>query len=495
MKKAITVIEASVVLCIIGVLTFVLGIPQVLSSVGVVKFGSNSRVTVLTDSDITNSTVIKGTFSATSPLSYNNTTGAFSIPKGTSTVDGYLNATDRSKFITKADYSFNANNFNGTGNFSTNGIISYGTLNPAIDLTSRVPYSNTTTQNVTAIGNLSVVGTGNFSGNVTVPAHAYGVTWDNNNTVPTKNDVYDEVKIIVSGAQTPIAQDIDYATFNLTNATTLATLTGNSTEWDLGYAHSLLTNNPHSVTKAQVGLNNVTDLDTSIAANVTAGALANGMTATTQSAGTNNTTLATTAYANALVADAITDGVTGIAPSENAVFDALALKAPLADPSFTSSATVTSSTNSTILYMNKTGTGGGSLIYLNNYGIGDTINVNSGATLSAAGVWIDAISTFSQKLNIQEVSLYGYLNKLKSLKLFSYQKKIESDKHFAVKRTYVGYILDDASTPDELIARKPDGTIAGVAPSDGVNFLLAVTKELLNKIEGLETRIEQLEKK
>ena len=45
--------------------------------------------------------------------------------------------------------------------------------------------------------------------------------------------------------------------------------------------------------------------------------------------------ISTTAYADAKVADAIVNGVTGIAPSQNAVYDALALKAPLASPTFT----------------------------------------------------------------------------------------------------------------------------------------------------------------
>lgn len=62
---------------------------------------------------------------------------------------------------------------------------------------------------------------------------------------------------------------------------------------------------------------------TSIANDV---ALPGNPTTTTQSAGTNNTTIATTAYADAKVAEAITNGVTGIAPSEDQVFDALALK-------------------------------------------------------------------------------------------------------------------------------------------------------------------------
>jgi hypothetical protein len=48
--------------------------------------------------------------------------------------------------------------------------------------------------------------------------------------------------------------------------------------------------------------------------------------APTQSANNNSTAVSTTAYADAKVNDAITDGVTTIAPSQNAVFDALALK-------------------------------------------------------------------------------------------------------------------------------------------------------------------------
>lgn len=62
-------------------------------------------------------------------------------------------------------------------------------------------------------------------------------------------------------------------------------------------------------------------------------------TAPTQTAGNNTTRLATTAFvttaAGAKVADAINDGTTDAAPSQNAVFDALALKAPIASPTFT----------------------------------------------------------------------------------------------------------------------------------------------------------------
>lgn len=53
---------------------------------------------------------------------------------------------------------------------------------------------------------------------------------------------------------------------------------------------------------------------------------------------------------DAKVADAINDGTTTVAPSQNAVFDALALKAPLASPTFTgtpAAPTATQGTNTT----------------------------------------------------------------------------------------------------------------------------------------------------
>jgi len=67
-------------------------------------------------------------------------------------------------------------------------------------------------------------------------------------------------------------------------------------------------------------------------------------TAPTQSANDNSTKIATTAYADAKVADAITDGVTTIAPSQNAVFDALALKLDKSTPANTIKANNTGST-------------------------------------------------------------------------------------------------------------------------------------------------------
>ena len=75
---------------------------------------------------------------------------------------------------------------------------------------------------------------------------------------------------------------------------------------------------------------------------------------TASDATTNTTQIATTAFVQSvsggLVADAINDGTTGVAPSQNTVFDGLALKAPIADAIFTgtpTAPTAASGTNTT----------------------------------------------------------------------------------------------------------------------------------------------------
>ena len=66
-------------------------------------------------------------------------------------------------------------------------------------------------------------------------------------------------------------------------------------------------------------------------ANLLSPALTGSPTAPTQTANDNSTKIATTAYADAKVTDTIVNGVTNVAPSQNAVFDALALKADSAN--------------------------------------------------------------------------------------------------------------------------------------------------------------------
>jgi hypothetical protein len=106
------------------------------------------------------------------------------------------------------------------------------------------------------------------------------------------------------------------------------------------------------ITKSMVGLGSVDNTaDTAkpvstaqqtalnLKADLASPALTGNPTAPTPTAGNNSTRIATTAYADgaasATVIDSIADSDTTHAPSRNAVYDALALKAPLASPTFT----------------------------------------------------------------------------------------------------------------------------------------------------------------
>ena len=113
---------------------------------------------------------------------------------------------------------------------------------------------------------------------------------------------------------------------------------------------------PNSSTIEVISFKTITSTDGTFTATTFLGDL-NGTintatTATTQSAGNNSTKISTTAYTDAKVADAINNGTTAIAPSQNAVFDALALKANIAGPTFTgtpAAPTASAGTNTTQL--------------------------------------------------------------------------------------------------------------------------------------------------
>lgn len=158
------------------------------------------------------------------------------------------------------------------------------------------------------------------------------------------------------------------------------------------------------------------------------------------------------------------------------------------------------------------GTGNDIVVYINNAGGGNSIEDDSGAVLSAAGAWTDAPSIYNEKENITNLILGSYMDKVKNIKLYKYQKKQEiygskkdkikngkkvkeysKEKKNPNARYYEGYILDDLTTPEELISRDAEGNINGLSAMQGVNFLLAVNKELIIKIEELEARINILE--
>lgn len=79
-------------------------------------------------------TLVKGDLLATGPLVFSETRqvvggeAILSLPKATSSVDGYLDDADWSSFNAKADYLFGSNSFTGTGDFSSTGTGSFSTV-------------------------------------------------------------------------------------------------------------------------------------------------------------------------------------------------------------------------------------------------------------------------------------------------------------------------------------------------------------------------------
>ena len=117
------------------------------------------------------------------------------------------------------------------------------------------------------------------------------------------------------------------ATYSITGSTLIfSTAPPDSSSIEVVSFEVITSNNGNFTATTFTGTNFLGDLN---------GTINTATTATTQSAGNNSTKISTTAYADAKVAEAITNGTTGIAPSQDVVFDALALKATLADPTFT----------------------------------------------------------------------------------------------------------------------------------------------------------------
>ena len=157
--------------------------------------------------------------------------------------------------------------------------------------------------------------------------------------------------------------------------------------------------------------------------------------------------------------------------------------------------------------------------------------------LTFAGVWTDRSSTRSEKDNVVPLEPIGYVDKLKNLQMYTYQKKgevygvkqevleptaevmVEGDKEgervaedgvdyiakegvwqqvvgreYPVEKinpeakTYVGYLLDDETTPEEIIERDQQGNITGISGTHNANFLMAVVKELIARVEALEAK-------
>ncbi len=157
----------------------------------------------------------------------------------------------------------------------------------------------------------------------------------------TLTDVYVSPSTFTNASKWATKQDID------SDLTAIAALTTTS------FGRGLLTETNSASLKTTISLNNVVNLDTSTTSNISdstnkrfvtdANLVVIGNTSGTNT-GDNTTNTTSNTYADGKVADAINDSITTIAPSQNAVFDALVLKANLASPTFTGTVSGVTST-------------------------------------------------------------------------------------------------------------------------------------------------------
>lgn len=126
--------------------------------------------------------------------------------------------------------------------------------------------------------------------------------------------------ILTQGATGLIEIEVSPSVLNMETGTTAATFAANAVTATT-YNGNTLTTGTGTITIT--GTKTLTVADTASVSGTNTGDTAANSTSNT--------------YADGKVADAINDGTTTIAPSQNAVFDALALKAPLTSPTFATS--------------------------------------------------------------------------------------------------------------------------------------------------------------
>lgn len=110
---------------------------------------------------------------------------------------------------------------NGTNLVTALTIASNQAITAASNLTAANLISN---DQVIGTGNLTIGGTGAFTGDVTVPDEAYGTGWNGSLEVPTKNALYDKIETIA----TPTLDIVTDNGATTTNAVTVGDLTSNT---------------------------------------------------------------------------------------------------------------------------------------------------------------------------------------------------------------------------------------------------------------------------
>lgn len=176
---------------------------------------------------------------------------------------------------------------------------------------------------------------------------AYNSTsWNSVTTIaPSKNAVRDQIETMLT-AMAALVSDTAYNAGTWDSVTTIApskNAVRDQIETMLTSISGLVIDSIADSDTTHAPSRNAVFDALALKADLASPTLTGNPTAPTQSAGNNSTRISTTAYVDAVVSDTIYgvgwDTVTGIAPSKNAVYDQMELRAPLASPALTGNPT------------------------------------------------------------------------------------------------------------------------------------------------------------
>jgi hypothetical protein len=143
----------------------------------------------------------------------------------------------------------------------------------------------------------------------------------------------------------------------------------------------------------------------------------------------------------------------------------------------------TSSTASTaVLEINGSSTNAtGYCLLINNSSTADSIRDDSGAKLTAAGVWTNAPCWIQNKVDVEPVDIAQILDSFKRLSISRYNTQRMKDR--GCEEKHYGFFLDELSTLFNLSENSPGEQIVITA---------AAVKALLARVEELEKQVASL---
>lgn len=400
--------------------------------------------------------------SASSPLSYNNGTGAFSIQQATSSQDGYISSTDWSTFNGKVSSQWTTS---GSNIYYNGGNVGIGTTSPSAKL-----YVNNTAS--TSVPALQVASSGSLANQIVARFQINGVT----NGFTMGQDASSNVYYLFDGGNVGIGttspnaklqvegQDI-YLTGNTDNRIRFSNygFTGNSMGAAIGYIYGTAN------TQEQGNIAFYTNPNFN-----GTGSLTERMRITSS----GNVGIGTTSPSNKLhVLSSISDWGFRSENTKSLMVSSHGDGYGMA---------IESASNTSSIYLLKVAGGNGTSIGTNEYfRITGTGNVGIGTTspatkLDVAGAITASGGFFNSDIRLKEITDYKYsVSDIKPI-TYTWKDKRDDKKHIGYSAQDVQKVMPDAVNEDA----------EGMLSINYVEILVAKIAELENRIKQLENGLE-----